>query len=138
MSLSDEEDQKKFEEPQRTRSQSPASMTSSMRIVNGNDRRDSAPSGRPSRGGDRTPTTVASRNVSPAISRRDMVPDRPGTVLDYEASVNALTLQFLNENEATRVAALSWLLMLQRRAPKQVSYVFSERAETFWLTQLRF
>ena len=40
--------------------------------------------------------------------------------LDYEATVNALTLQFLNENEATRVAALSWLLMLQRKAPRKV------------------
>lgn len=40
--------------------------------------------------------------------------------LDYEAAVNALTLQFLNENEATRVAALSWLIMLQRKAPRKV------------------
>ena len=37
--------------------------------------------------------------------------------LDYEATVNALTLQFLNEHEATRVAALKWLIMLQRKAP---------------------
>ena len=37
--------------------------------------------------------------------------------LDYEATVNALTLQFLNEHEATRVAALNWLIMLQRKAP---------------------
>lgn len=121
MSLSDEEGQKKLEEPQRTRSQSPASMTASMMLGGGVERRDSAPSGRPSRAGNKTPTTLGSRNVSPAVSRHDMAPDRyQGTILDYEASVNALTLQFLNENEATRVAALSWLLMLQRRAPKQV------------------
>ncbi|KAE9970205.1 hypothetical protein BLS_005009 [Venturia inaequalis] len=37
--------------------------------------------------------------------------------LDYEATVNALTLQFLNENEATRVAALNWLIMLHRKSP---------------------
>lgn len=37
--------------------------------------------------------------------------------LDYDATVNALTLQFLNEHEATRVAALNWLIMLQRKAP---------------------
>lgn len=42
--------------------------------------------------------------------------------LDYEAAVNALTLQFLNENEATRVAALSWLIMLQRKAPRKVRH----------------
>lgn len=40
--------------------------------------------------------------------------------LDYEAAVNALTTQFLNEHEATRVAALSWLIMLQSKAPRQV------------------
>jgi vacuole morphology and inheritance protein 14 len=37
--------------------------------------------------------------------------------LDYEATVNALTLQFLNEHQATRVAALNWLIMLHRKAP---------------------
>ncbi|KAJ5156292.1 Protein VAC14 [Penicillium capsulatum] len=40
--------------------------------------------------------------------------------LDYTAAVNSLTLQFLNENEATRVAALSWLIMLHRKAPRKV------------------
>jgi vacuole morphology and inheritance protein 14 len=40
--------------------------------------------------------------------------------LDYAAAVNALTLQFLNEHEATRVAALTWLIMLHRKAPRKV------------------
>lgn len=40
--------------------------------------------------------------------------------LDYAAAVGSLTLQFLNENEATRVAALHWLIMLHRRAPDNV------------------
>jgi vacuole morphology and inheritance protein 14 len=40
--------------------------------------------------------------------------------LDYTAAVEALTMQFLNEHEETRVAALSWLLMLHRKAPKKV------------------
>ena len=40
--------------------------------------------------------------------------------LDYTAAVNALTLHFLNEHEATRVAALTWLIMLHRRAPRKV------------------
>lgn len=39
---------------------------------------------------------------------------------DYGATVNALTLQFLNEHEETRVAALEWLLMLHTKAPKKV------------------
>ena len=45
---------------------------------------------------------------------------RPLTDLDYAAAVGALTLHFLNEHEATRVAALAWLIMLHRRAPRKV------------------
>lgn len=44
----------------------------------------------------------------------------PVTDLDYTAAVGALTLHFLNEHEATRVAALAWLTMLHRRAPRKV------------------
>lgn len=40
--------------------------------------------------------------------------------LDYAAAVNSLTLLFLNDHEATRVAALTWLLMLHRKAPRKV------------------
>lgn len=39
---------------------------------------------------------------------------------DYEAAVNALTLQFLHEHEATRVAALAWLIMLHRKSPRRI------------------
>ncbi|EXJ94642.1 DNA repair and recombination protein RAD54 and RAD54-like protein [Capronia coronata CBS 617.96] len=46
--------------------------------------------------------------------------EKPVADLDYAAAVNALTLQFLNEHEETRVAALSWLIMLHRKAPKKV------------------
>ncbi|KAG0083703.1 hypothetical protein BGZ93_001643, partial [Podila epicladia] len=46
-------------------------------------------------------------------------PNKPSDQLefDYIATVNALTLQFLNEHEQTRVASLEWLLMLHKRAP---------------------
>jgi len=48
-------------------------------------------------------------------------PTPPNQVdLDYAAAVNSLTLLFLNDHEATRVAALTWLLMLHRKAPKKV------------------
>lgn len=40
--------------------------------------------------------------------------------LDYAAAVGALTLHFLNEHEATRVASLAWLIMMHRRAPGKV------------------
>lgn len=41
------------------------------------------------------------------------------TELDYDAAVNSLTLQFLNEHEQTRVAALAWLIMLHRKSPRK-------------------
>lgn len=44
----------------------------------------------------------------------------PPTDLDYAAAVSSLTLQFLNESENTRVAALAWLIMLHRKAPRKV------------------
>jgi vacuole morphology and inheritance protein 14 len=40
--------------------------------------------------------------------------------LDYEAAVGALTLQFLHEHEATRVAALAWLIQLHRKSPRKI------------------
>ncbi|TQS37072.1 hypothetical protein Golomagni_02466 [Golovinomyces magnicellulatus] len=45
---------------------------------------------------------------------------QPPVALDYAAAVNSLTLLFLNDHEATRVAALTWLLMLHRKAPRKV------------------
>jgi vacuole morphology and inheritance protein 14 len=62
----------------------------------------------------RTPTPAEERGPSP----------RPVPELDYQAAVNALTLQFLNEHEATRVAAIAWLIMLHRMAPGKVGLYF--------------
>ncbi|CAG9991343.1 unnamed protein product [Clonostachys byssicola] len=45
---------------------------------------------------------------------------QPSADLDYVAAVNSLTLLFLNDHEATRVAALTWLIMLHRKAPRKV------------------
>lgn len=47
-------------------------------------------------------------------------PSPPQADLDYAAAVNSLTLLFLNDHEATRVAALTWLIMLHRKAPRKV------------------
>ena len=60
------------------------------------------------------PLLPASGAVSPPET------EKPGVNLDYGAAVNALTLHFLNQHEATRVAALAWLIMLHRRAPRKV------------------
>ena len=62
---------------------------------------------------DQPAPSTPSRTVPPS-------PPQPVTDLDYAAAVNALTLHFLNEHEATRVAALAWLTMLHRRAPRKV------------------
>ncbi|KAJ3168387.1 hypothetical protein HDU87_001186 [Geranomyces variabilis] len=40
--------------------------------------------------------------------------------IDLHATVETLTLQFQDEREETRVAALEWLLMLHRKAPMEV------------------
>ncbi|KAI1735173.1 vacuolar protein 14 C-terminal Fig4p binding-domain-containing protein [Xylaria scruposa] len=55
------------------------------------------------------------RTPTPAISVTNPQPD-----LDYAAAVNSLTLLFLNDHEATRVAALTWLIMLHRKAPRKI------------------
>ncbi|KAI1306433.1 hypothetical protein EDD11_004764 [Mortierella claussenii] len=54
------------------------------------------------------------RTASPTPFQR---PTADQLEFDYVATVNALTLQFLNEHEQTRVASLEWLLMLHKRAP---------------------
>ncbi|KAI5289185.1 hypothetical protein KEM52_000880, partial [Ascosphaera acerosa] len=63
-------------------------------------------------------TTGAPTN--PSISRAPTSSSAFSNVLDYGGAVRALTLQFSNENEDTRVAALTWLLMLHRKAPKRI------------------
>ncbi|KOC17690.1 vacuole-associated enzyme activator complex component (Vac14) [Aspergillus flavus AF70] len=86
------------------------------------ERRESAPNAKPS-----DVSITASRKQSVQESTQEQTPRSsvmstpvPPADLDYAAAVNSLTLQFLNENEATRVAALSWLIMLHRKAPKKV------------------
>ncbi|KAH8198241.1 hypothetical protein TruAng_007584 [Truncatella angustata] len=63
------------------------------------------------------------RSPTPAQNRRTPTPAptaSPQADLDYAAAVNSLTLLFLNDHEATRVAALTWLIMLHRKAPRKI------------------
>ncbi|KAI2602968.1 vacuole morphology and inheritance protein [Hypoxylon fragiforme] len=63
------------------------------------------------------------RSPTPAQNRRAPTPAQslnPQPDLDYAAAVNSLTLLFLNDHEATRVAALTWLIMLHRKAPRKI------------------
>ncbi|GLA00681.1 PtdIns(3,5)P(2) sythesis regulation factor [Aspergillus niger] len=86
------------------------------------ERRSSTPVSKPPE----TPSSESKKQLSqPEASveptpRSSISTPLPPADLDYAAAVNSLTLQFLNENEATRVAALSWLIMLHRKAPKKV------------------
>ncbi|KAK2784625.1 hypothetical protein FQN53_008343 [Emmonsiellopsis sp. PD_33] len=104
----------------------PPSRVPTTTAKEADDRRSSTPTGRqplpssndanskkplPSRPASRTDLTPRSSAVATPV---------PSPDLDYAAAVNALTLQFLNENEATRVAALAWLIMLHRKAPRKV------------------
>ena len=67
------------------------------------------------------------RSPTPAQGRNSIRTPTPGPSptpaqanLNYAAAVNSLTLLFLNDHEATRVAALTWLIMLHRKAPRKV------------------
>jgi vacuole morphology and inheritance protein 14 len=59
--------------------------------------------------------------VEPGVSDQGDAKDSGATAqefnLDWEATINALMLHFLNEHEETRAAALQWLTVLHRKAP---------------------
>lgn len=122
MSLSD--DSRRSDATPTTQIQLPSSLSALGKELTGVERRDSNLSSRLLKTviqdradvrsvdgkGTRTPTPAEERGPSP----------RPVPELDYQGAVNALTLQFLNEHEATRVAAIAWLIMLHRMAPGKV------------------
>ncbi|KAI0517702.1 vacuolar protein 14 C-terminal Fig4p binding-domain-containing protein [Xylaria bambusicola] len=110
-------------------------------VVSLTDESDASPSQPPSRlptslPADRTEGTTSaraslssSREVdvqSPTPANHPRTPTPAGSVvnpqpdLDYAAAVQSLTLLFLNDHEATRVAALTWLIMLHRKAPRKI------------------
>jgi hypothetical protein len=69
-----------------------------------------------------TDSLVEQEQSPPEVTPRSTAAPSPQPMadLDYAAAVNSLTLQFSNEHEETREAALSWLIMLHRKAPKKV------------------
>lgn len=56
------------------------------------------------------PSAAAARTASPDSA----------DPFDYQATVSALTVQFLSDHDETKVAALKWLMMLHQKAPKKV------------------
>ncbi|KAI5466519.1 vacuolar protein 14 C-terminal Fig4p binding-domain-containing protein [Mariannaea sp. PMI_226] len=115
VSLSDDSELK---QPQSSQAQ----HNSTSRLPVPGDRHDGTSSNRVSLSSSRD---LDVRSPTPAHSRSISIPsDLPTaptqTDLDYAAAVNSLTLLFLNDHEATRVAALTWLIMLHRKAPRKV------------------
>ncbi|TVY26455.1 VAC14-like protein [Lachnellula hyalina] len=99
-------------------------ITSVVRDVT-NDRRDSSTNNRGSLSGpkdqqDRRESEVQTPPPPYNKTPTPTPPSQPQVDLDYAAAVNSLTLLFLNDHEATRVAALTWLLMLHKKAPRKV------------------
>lgn len=92
------------------------------------DRQEGGPSGRVSLASARDLDTPSPQPNVKGASTAENTPrgptpapsNHPQADLDYAAAVNSLTLLFLNDHEATRVAALTWLIMLHRKAPRKV------------------
>jgi len=107
--------------------QLPPSLSELGKDLTGTQRRDSNLSGRLLKAVIRdqankpeSPDGKATRSSTPAEAEEGGPSSRPIPELDYQAAVSALTLQFLNEHEATRVAAIAWLIMLHRMAPGRI------------------
>lgn len=111
------------EKPEKVSVSTPMNVsTGSVKEPDSKDRRPSPPTNKhrpvPATGDN---TTEDKQGQSGQLTPRSSAPPTPQpSDLDYAAAVNALTLQFLNEHEATRVGALGWLIMLHQRAPRKV------------------
>ena len=64
---------------------------------------------------------------APTVTQASPITDKPFP-LEYPATVNALTIQFLSDHEETRVAALRWLIMLHQKSPK----VYTSKSGILW------
>jgi hypothetical protein len=105
------------EEYQAPPSKIPSTTTSKETL----ERRSSTPGIRPSETSSvDTRRQTRENSISETPRSSSVSTPMPPTDLDYAAAVSSLTLQFLNESENTRVAALAWLIMLHRKAPRKV------------------
>ena len=109
--------------PSESTSAGPSRIPTSIMKEAANERRDSSTNTRGSISGSRENDRRESEVQTPPPPYKTPTPSsppQPQVDLDYAAAVNSLTLLFLNDHEATRVAALTWLLMLHRKAPRKV------------------
>lgn len=77
-------------------------------------------------GGIALPIGQSQYQAATTVTQGSPITDRP-FLMDYPATVNALTIQFLSDHEETRVAALRWLIMLHQKSPK----VYPSKPGTF-------
>lgn len=109
--------------PEETRPAPPSRIpTNTLKEADGKSRRASTPTPKPAQAVENELESKKEEEPSVATlpSPTLSAPSKVAMDLDYAAAVGALTLHFLNEHEATRVAALSWLIMLHRKAPRKV------------------
>lgn len=111
------------EKPEKPPNLAPPNVsTGSVKDLDPKDRRPSLPTNKhlpvPVTGD--APTEDKQSQSGQPTPRSSAPPTPQPSDLDYAAAVNALTLQFLNEHEATRVGALAWLIMLHQKAPRKV------------------
>lgn len=67
------------------------------------------------------PSQDTDKPLSPEPEKaEDSEEERPRAELDYAEAVRILQLQLLHEKEETRVAAINWLRLLHKKAPKKV------------------
>lgn len=100
----------------------PPTTANALKEADGKARRASTPTPKQTQGGEPETETKKDEEASTPTppSSASPAPLKPAIGLDYAATVGALTLHFLNEHEATRVASLAWLIMLHRKAPNKV------------------
>jgi vacuole morphology and inheritance protein 14 len=110
--------------PSGAQSTAPSKIPTSLFKEGSDERRESSTNTRGSISGsrelDKRESEVRTPPPPPTSATTLTSPPQPQVDLDYAAAVNSLTLLFLNDHEATRVAALTWLLMLHRKAPRKV------------------
>lgn len=97
-------------------------VTQALKDADDKARRSSTPTPKPAQVADMDPEAKKEGETSMPTPppEPNTTPPKSAVQLDYAAAVGALTLHFLNEHEATRVASLAWLIMLHRRAPGKV------------------
>lgn len=117
-SLSDEQ----VQATEDTRAVAPSrAPTNTLKEADSKSRRASTPTPKPSQTAENETEAKKDEEVTaPTPPLLSSPSPKPVIELDYAAAVGTLTLHFLNEHEATRVAALSWLIMLHRKAPRKV------------------